>query len=160
MSAVRGSVSAALVLLFAFAGCRRDGRPEADVHEATQNEARASGRVVAVVNGRPIHVQDVAEAARARGLAPREALRALEAEALLLGEAERRGYGSAPDTRRTVARAAVQALLAREVETSATTPEQRFAHLRKLLAELERHDRPFRNEPAISRAMSAPSEAQ
>ena len=148
-----------LVLLLAFAACSPEPRSDRDAPARIRRTA-AEGQVVAVVNGRPIRVEEVHELARARQLSPREALRELEAEELLLGEASRRGYGRDAMTKRTVARAAVQALLAREVERAATTPEARFAHLRAFLTKLERREPLRRNETAIMRAVSVPPEGQ
>lgn len=155
---MHGRIPAASLLLLGLVACRptTDGR---DTTEHTQHAA-TGGRIVAVVNGHSISVQDVQEAARARRLSAHDALRELEAEQLLLGEAAKRGYGNDDETRRTIARASVQTLLERDIESGSSTTEARVEQLRALLTKLERRDPPVRNEAAIERAMAAPAEEQ
>jgi peptidyl-prolyl cis-trans isomerase C len=92
------------------------------VEEATAGDlgggAGGTGRqaVVARVGGARILAGEVVDLARATGLAPREALDRLIAEALLGREAERRGLGTRSEIAAEVRRASVRAWLAAEVE--------------------------------------------
>lgn len=72
--------------------------------------------VVATVDGAPIDVAEVERLAERGTLTPRVALARLEAEALLAAEAERRGYGTQHEVQQVARQAAVQALLAGDVE--------------------------------------------
>ena len=152
---IRSSTLVALALATA-CGCDRSSTSTKGARKSNAGTAVArTDRVVAVVGGRAIHVEEVGAAARERGVSPIEALRQLEAEELLFAEATRRGYDSKVST--TVARAAVQALLEREIESKTpASAEARWARLRAFLRELE-HARPVvRNEEAIKRAVAAP----
>ncbi len=100
-----------------------------DARELAQTDddgARARGRavgggsVVSTVDGWPIDVALVRDAARAAEVPPRVALSRLEDEALLAARAERAGLGDDPEVVRGSRRAAVQALLEREVEARVT----------------------------------------
>jgi parvulin-like peptidyl-prolyl isomerase len=77
--------------------------------------------VVADVEGTAITVADVQRLCERGGLAPKEALGRLEAEALLAAEAERRGYGSVDEVARVAEQALVQTLLERDIESEQAT---------------------------------------
>ena len=74
------------------------------------------GLVVATVDGAPLGRDELVSAAQDLSLSAATALRLLEAELLLAGEAERLGYGSDASVTRAVTQAMVQRLLADEVE--------------------------------------------
>lgn len=99
----------ALLLLVACAG----GEPPAR-RQVVRGDARATGEIVATVEGYPVRRAEVTALARRGRLAPRQALDRLEGELLLALEAEQEGYAGEVRVRREARRAAVQALL-REV---------------------------------------------
>jgi hypothetical protein len=95
------------------------------------------GRVVSTVDGQPITVEDVERVARSAELSPAEALRRLQRYHLLAGEAERRGFGANAAVRRASRKAAVQALLAAEVEVEAPpSPDDEDAQVRERFGRL------------------------
>jgi hypothetical protein len=109
-----------------------------------EGESRVGGRVVSTVDGEPITVDDVERVAGATGLPPEAALRRLQRFRLLAREAERRGLRERPAVRAAGRRAAVQALLAREVESpgaatdgSAVGVQGNFERLVGLVGRLE-----------------------
>ncbi len=79
--------------------------------------ARVGGDVVSTVDGAAITVSEVQRLVNQSGLSPRQALSRLQDEALLMHEAEARGYGSAPEVLHLSRQAAAQALLAGVVES-------------------------------------------
>lgn len=78
--------------------------------------APVQGDVVSSVDGAAIRGVEVERLANAGAISAEAALERLQAERLLADEAERRGYGSALETRHVTRQALVQALLARDVE--------------------------------------------
>jgi hypothetical protein len=82
----------------------------------------AEAEVVATVNGERIYAHDVAEEAKARGLAPERALDELIRAQLLAGEAQRRGLADDPDVREARKRAEVRRLLAGAFEPTFSSP--------------------------------------
>ncbi len=81
-----------------------------------ERAAQLGGRVVSIVDGSPITVDEIEEVARATGLAPIDALRRLQEERVLVAHAEAAGLGDATEIDRAARRASVQALLVRRVE--------------------------------------------
>jgi hypothetical protein len=90
-------------------------RGAGDVRASERGRAEVGGTIVSTVNGHPISVADVRTFAEQAGLSPRESLERLQAELLLMGEAEERGVAS-PAIDRVAARARAQALLDAEAE--------------------------------------------
>ncbi|MFW6050014.1 MAG: hypothetical protein ACODAU_02500 [Myxococcota bacterium] len=86
---------------------------------------------MSTVNGEPITRADVEGVARSTGLDPEDALKRLQRGILLALEAERRGYGEHPEAVSAVRRAAVQALLEREVEARVTSSSISEEELRR-----------------------------
>jgi len=78
--------------------------------------AAVRGAVVSVVNGLPITISDVQTLVSASALSPRDALRRLQAERLLMVEAERRGLDQRMDVSLVARQSSVQALLRTEAE--------------------------------------------
>lgn len=78
--------------------------------------AEVEGPIVATVDGEPIGLPEVEDAARRTGLSPLEALHRLEQERVLARRARAAGLESDPEVRSAARRAAVQALLADRVE--------------------------------------------
>ena len=111
-------------LLFVLAAC---GSPQQQAESG--EEARASGEVVARVNGRAIGAGDVEEVARRHGSSPREALDWLIDEAVLVQEANRRGV-RAPDglERRLTVRALLAQLEAENAPADVTPAEIRVEY--------------------------------
>jgi parvulin-like peptidyl-prolyl isomerase len=101
-------------LLAGLAGGGGGGEPA--VPRDTGPARAATGTVVATVDGVPITADEVRAVMRDRELRAEAALRALEDEALLFAEAERRGHAARPEVRQGVEQALAQALLVREVE--------------------------------------------
>jgi parvulin-like peptidyl-prolyl isomerase len=115
------SAARALAISLALAcGCDR-GEQARD----RPNEAGALGQgVVATVNGAPITLRELQLFVDRSGLSPRAALERLEAELILAGEAQRRGYAETAPVDETVRQAEVQALLIRDIESIAVGPEE------------------------------------
>ncbi|HEX7479859.1 MAG TPA: peptidyl-prolyl cis-trans isomerase [Polyangiales bacterium] len=123
-SCVHAAAAMALV-----SGCGGGGVPK----QAEQGPAGAqlSGETLSTVNGTAITVAEVQALVNETGLAPREALERLQAQALLMDEAQRRGYAARSSVRLVGRKAAVQALLAAEIETlHASEPEIAAAYER------------------------------
>jgi peptidyl-prolyl cis-trans isomerase C len=87
---------------------------------AERGESQVGGAVVSTVNGHPILISDVHALMKASSLSAREALERLQAEQLLIAEAERRGIASATIDH-VAERARVQALLDREAAANVAT---------------------------------------
>lgn len=149
---------AAMFLLLASCGDDAAGAP--DRSEARfRGTATLGGDVVATVDGDPIDLATVMRAAGSAGITPELALSRLTDEALLAREAERHALGQDIAVRRAVRQAAVQALLAREVE-SAIGPEtiDRASLEARYEAAPERFARPERRRSAYVLA-SVPDDA-
>ena len=76
-----------------------------------QGDARVGGAVVSTVDGLPITVSEVQKLVSVAGLAPDVALRKLQAERLLMLEAERRNFSRGREVDWVARQARVQALL-------------------------------------------------
>lgn len=106
--------------------------------------ASVGGRVISTVDGHPITVADVQAAARAAGVSPRVALQRLQDEELLAAAAARAGIGET-EGRRAARQAAVQRLLAEEVEAAVGPDAVDPAAIEAAFEEsLERFERPER----------------
>lgn len=105
--------------------------------------AQVGGAVVSTVNGHPILISDVQALMKASTLSAREALERLQAEQLLMAEAERRGIaGAAIDL--VAERARVQALLDREAAANvATQREVRAAYEKDVRFHMPERRLPF-----------------
>ncbi|MGE0787082.1 MAG: peptidyl-prolyl cis-trans isomerase [Sandaracinaceae bacterium] len=103
-----------LALGLATLGCGSEAPPDA-APPLARGDAVVGGDVVATVDGVPIRLADVEAAARLGEVSPTVALRRLEDEILLARAAARAGFDDA-EARRAERRAAVQALLERDVE--------------------------------------------
>jgi predicted regulator of Ras-like GTPase activity (Roadblock/LC7/MglB family) len=106
-------VRAALAFVWLCAACGQAEQPAEAVR--SRGNAEVGGDVVATVDGVPITVAEVERAARLGHVSPETALRRLEDELLLARAAEAAGV-DAREARQAVRRAAVQRLLAAEVE--------------------------------------------
>lgn len=124
----RVGVVLGLALAFGCAEDRSGGGPD-----LAEGEARLGGAVVSTVDGEPITLADVTRVVRDTGLEPRAALRRLQEATLLAREAERRGYDGRPAVRTARRKAAVQALLEREVERLAAPEDVSEEELRQAL---------------------------
>jgi PPIC-type PPIASE domain len=115
--------SSALPLLRLFAGalvlCAACGG--ASTREHSNAGGALTQGVVANVDGTAITVADVQRLCERGGLTPRAALERLEAEALLAGEAERRGYAEVDAVDHVGQQALVQALLKADIESEKPT---------------------------------------
>jgi parvulin-like peptidyl-prolyl isomerase len=106
----RGALLAWMLVL---GGCGDTGA--GGTRESGHGSAQVGGTVVSTVNGYPISIADVRSFAERSGLSPREALERLQAEQLLMAEAEQRGISS-PAIDLVAARARTQALLDAEAQ--------------------------------------------
>lgn len=104
---------------------------------ARVGDAVVGGDVVSTVDGEPIRLSEVEEVVRATGLSPRLALQRLQDERVLAHVATRGGAEEPREAREAARRAAVRALLAREIEavhTPAAVPsadvERRASEIR------------------------------
>jgi hypothetical protein len=84
----------------------------------------ASGDVLAVVDGIQVRADDLRSLAAAGPLTPTEALARLEAEALLMAEAERRGYGARVAVQRVARQALVQAYVEEQASAVTVAPSE------------------------------------
>jgi hypothetical protein len=91
------------------AACGDDGQGRS-FGTAQQGSSKVGGAIVSTVDGHAISIADVQAVMRASSLSAREALDRLQAEQLLMAEAERRGISGAA-IQQVEERAAVQALL-------------------------------------------------
>jgi hypothetical protein len=136
-----GSARIAFVVLSSAAsfGCERVverfGGASSGPHE--QGTARIGGEVVSTVDGVAITVADVQRIVDATGMQPREALHKLQSEALLIGEAERRGYSASRAASHVKVQAEVQAFLAHDIESVRATEEEIRAELVRQKARFE-----------------------
>jgi len=104
--------------LFLLCGC---GPRAAGGGAHTEGHAQVGDDVVSTVDGVAITLSDVRRLVHISGLRPDAALERLQSEALLSGEARRRGYRTDEVVTRVGRQASVQALLAREVESVRAT---------------------------------------
>jgi hypothetical protein len=112
---------------------RRTAQPRAD--------ARVGGAVISTVDGHAITIGDVQDLVSNSGLAPEEALRRLQAERLLMLEAERREFGRVSAVGEVGRQARVQALLAAATETASVSDEEVRAAYEKARGRFERPER-------------------
>lgn len=135
-----------IVGLAVAAACSR--MPESDGRAETR---QASGDEAALVNGSSIAIGEVAALAEATGLTPRQSLERLIAARLLAQRAQELGFASWPEVRRGVARARVQLLLARAVESGSSPGDvaERKSKLEALLEALARRSPAEYREAAI-----------
>lgn len=130
-----------------------------------RRQARVAVGVVSSVDGHPIEIAEVADLARTGQFSPVAALRRLQAERLLAGEAERRGYAQRKATQYASRQALVQALLVQaveaqevsetELEQAYTAQKARFERPARrrathLLAELPKHATPEQTRLALT----------
>lgn len=118
---MKGASVSAMVFVGVLAACA-DGTTGGGAHK--QGSAQVGGEVVSTVDGDPITRDDVQRFVDASGLSPREALDLLTREALLMGEATRRGYGKRSEVQLVADQARVQELLKRDIERIQATPEE------------------------------------
>lgn len=98
-------------------GCQQGVGPDARRELAlARGDARVGGDVVSTVDGHPITLAEVEQAAREAGVPPGQALRVLQDELLLARAAERRGFDGASAVERARRQSEVQVLLERVVE--------------------------------------------
>jgi parvulin-like peptidyl-prolyl cis-trans isomerase-like protein len=111
-----------LLALASALGCHRDEQAQTS---KTLDRGRASvgEQIVSTVDGHPISITEVETLVRA-GLTPREALRRLQAERLLMTEAARRGWGADREVEHVGEQAAVQALLQAVTDTVRVSDEE------------------------------------
>jgi len=144
---MRASMSCALsLLLVSLLGCGTPSAMDGEPRPVIEDEGEAHGPVIATVDGTAITVGEVEDVVRRTGLSPREALTRLEEEVVLSRAAGEAGIDrSDPEVRDVERRAAVQALLAREIEERITPAsidgaavEARLTHDAAMFAQPER----------------------
>jgi len=124
----RASIVGAVLCACALSSSCGDDGLDGGRGRAERGDAKVGGAVVSTVNGHPILISDVQALMKASSLSAREALERLQAEQLLMAEAERRGIGG-PAVAQVAERARVQALLDMEAATHiATDAELREAY--------------------------------
>ena len=102
-----------MLSVLVLSGCNAQQRRT--LGESARGSSAVGGRVVSTVDGHAITVGEVEALVRA-GLSPREALRRLQAERLLMAEAERLGFGKTAAASQVATQARVQALLEAEAD--------------------------------------------
>jgi peptidyl-prolyl cis-trans isomerase C len=126
----RASIIGVVVCAYTFALSCGDDSDDGGRGRAERGDAKVGGAVVSTVNGHPILISDVEALMKASSLGAREALERLQAEQLLMAEAERRGIAG-PAIDQVVERARVQALLDMEAAAHvATDAELREAYVK------------------------------
>jgi hypothetical protein len=134
-ASIVGAVLYAGVLL---SSCGDDGI-DGGRGRAERGDAKVGGAVVSTVDGHPILISDVQALMKAASLSAREALERLQAEQLLMSEAQRRGIGGAA-VDQVAERARVQALLDMEAAANiATEAELREAYQKDVRFHLPEH---------------------
>lgn len=123
-----------ILLTLGLAACGTGGGATEPMLEAERGAARIGGQVVATVDGHAITTAEVSSLAQRAALLPREAMKRLEAERLLMAEAERRGYSTDPRALEVRDKALVQALLDREAAAVEVTEEE-LAEAREVAAD-------------------------
>jgi parvulin-like peptidyl-prolyl isomerase len=111
-----------LALCQAALACKAPGEASRDTSTDKEMPAMGSSQVVSTVDRSVITLREVEELVLA-GLPPDESLRRLQAQSLLMLEAERRGLQERMQVEQVGRQAAVQALLAREAQ-AVTVSEQ------------------------------------
>lgn len=120
-------LTACLIALGAGLGCGERGS-SAGAREPKASGA-ATGDVLKVIDSIAVRTDDLRALQAAGQLSARDALARLEAEALLMAEAERRGYGARPAVRRVTDQALAQAYVdARAAEVSVPAQEVAAAY--------------------------------
>lgn len=106
------------IVYLAMMGC--DGSGPVQMGDAQRGSAVVGGSVVSTVDGHPIELSEVEQIVSTSDLSPREALQRLQAERLLMAEADRRGY-EGREVLEVATRALVQALLESEAQEVVVT---------------------------------------
>lgn len=135
----------ALALALALVACGGD-EPERRARAPVAEELSAlAGPVVATVNGTVITLGEVEDVVRRTGLSPRDALTRLEEEAVLVGAAGEPDEDARREAADVARRAAVQALIVRDIEErirpdtlDAEAVRARLAHDASMFAQPER----------------------
>jgi parvulin-like peptidyl-prolyl isomerase len=122
--ATAGLTAATLSVCLPGTGCGRDATPARQERASGGSAAGKSKDAVAVVDGRGIALSEVQELVRRSGLSARDALSRLEAERLLIKEAERHGFAEDAEVHLVAKRAAVQALLLAEADRIGVEEEE------------------------------------
>jgi hypothetical protein len=128
-----------LVLVLGSGACGRG--PGAQQMHAARGTSAVGGQVVSTVDGYPITVADVQSLATAGGMSPRDALSRLQAERLLMIEAERRGFARSAAVDEVAQKARVQALLEAEAAAVSLSDEEIRAAYEKNKGRFEKAER-------------------
>ncbi len=111
------------VLCICLSGCGDQAAPSAETVQRAEL-AQIGGVVVSTVNGRSITVADIEAVVKASDLDPRQALASLQAERLLMDEAQRRGFERNREVRHVTRQALAQAVLTEEATRVEVTDAQ------------------------------------
>jgi peptidyl-prolyl cis-trans isomerase C len=130
----------AVALALALPGCAGTGKDERRQAQR-QADARVGGAVISTIDGHPITVGDVQDLVTHSRLAPDEALRRLQAERLLMLEADRREFGRAPAVAQVARQARVQALLDAATEGASVSDADVLAAYEKAKGRFDRPER-------------------
>jgi len=115
MNSLRCSLGV-VVAVTALVSCAADPTRSASGPQRAQGSAELGGQVVSTVDGYPVTLEDVREL-MTLGMTAQQALRTLQDELILIGEAERRGFERDPEVFTVGRKARVQALLHAEAST-------------------------------------------
>lgn len=109
---MRGWASLLVPLMLVLGACGVEPAGRTQVEVSSRGDAQVGGEIVSTVDGHPITLDEVADAARGAGVPPAVALARLQDELLLANAATHAGHARDDEARR----ARVHALLEREVE--------------------------------------------
>lgn len=121
--------------------CGAGGRTPDGHGEHARGQARVGGQVVSTVEGHAITLEDVQHLVAKHGLLPREALRRLQDERVLMVEAERRGFSDDPEAIHVALQAGAQALLESVADSAVISDQELRAAYEKSRARFERPER-------------------
>jgi parvulin-like peptidyl-prolyl isomerase len=133
-----------LVLALGFAAASACGRGDAGAGlRAAQSHGSANvgGQVISTVHGYAITVAEVRDLVAGSDLSAPEALRRLQAERLLMVEAERRGFSHGAAVDQVARQALVQSLLQRVTDQATASDEELHAAYERAKSRFERPER-------------------
>jgi parvulin-like peptidyl-prolyl isomerase len=128
-----------LIAALALGACGRGH--DAEQTRSAHGSSTVGGQVISTVDGYAITVADVEALARAGQISARDALARLQAERLLMIEAERRGFAKTADVDEVARKARVQALLDAEAATAVVSDEEIRAAYEKQKGRFEKGER-------------------
>jgi len=129
------------LLIAAVVGCGAGDARHGSRGEQARGSAYVGGQVISTVHGHPISVGDVQALVRDSTLTPQQALWRLQAERLLMAEADQRGLGDEAAVEQVARQARVQSLLQDLTDAVAVSDEEVRAAYEKSKSRFEPPER-------------------